>query len=60
MCYASKDGVMPRILAQNSNVVELVKNLKKLKTSHSNYSGYIEDGIMSNHDQKQNWKILKT
>jgi hypothetical protein len=41
------------VLTQNFNIVDLVKFLeKKSKNSHSNLRGYIEDGIMHNHEQK--------
>ena len=45
------------MLTQNFNSVDLVKFLEKIKKLHiQNLSGYIEDGIMQNHEKKEKVK----
>jgi hypothetical protein len=46
-----------RVLTENFNIVHLVKFLEKnRKTSHSDLSSHIKDGIMQNHEQKEKVK----
>jgi hypothetical protein len=52
--------LLTRVLTQNFNTVDLVKIFKKKKkTSHSDLSGHVEDGIMQNHEKKKKVKKVK-